>query len=30
LIIGAGHVISVQEMLKQIYPELKVKLMLSK
>jgi len=25
LIIGAGHVISVQEMLKQIYPELRVK-----
>ena len=30
LIIGAGHVISVQEMLKQIYPELKVKLLSSK
>ena len=30
LIIGAGHVISVQEMLKQIYPELNVKLMSSK
>jgi pheromone shutdown protein TraB len=27
LIIGAGHVISVKEMLKQIYPELQVKLM---
>ena len=30
LIIGAGHVISVQEMLKQIYPELQVKLMFDK
>lgn len=25
--IGAGHVISVKEMLKQVYPELQVKLM---
>ena len=30
LIIGAGHVISVKEMLKQIYPELQVKLMCDK
>ena len=30
LIIGAGHVISVKEMLKQIYPELQVKLMYDK
>ena len=30
LIIGAGHVISVKEMLKQVYPELKVKLMSDK
>lgn len=30
LIIGAGHVISVKEMLKQIYPELQVKLMYNK
>lgn len=27
LVIGAGHVISIKEMLKQVYPELKVKLM---
>jgi hypothetical protein len=27
LVIGAGHVISVKEMLKQVYPELQVKLM---
>jgi hypothetical protein len=27
LIIGAGHVISVKEMLKQVYPELHVVLM---
>lgn len=30
LIIGAGHVISVKEMLQQIYPELQVKLMYEK
>lgn len=30
LIIGAGHVISLQEMLKQVYPELQVKLMSDK
>ena len=27
LVIGAGHVISVKEMLKQVYPELQVRLM---
>ena len=27
LVIGAGHVISVKEMLKQVFPELQVKLM---
>ena len=30
LVIGAGHVISVKEMLKQVYPELQVRLMYDK